>query len=167
MSHAPGHHGEALPRQSDRLPAGYIRRTSKAQATFTGKLYPVCQRPATMHKIKLTPSIMKNNMVKSIEKTNREYSAWIKELKLRYLSQRIKASVAVNTNLLEFYWSLGKDISKKQFQNTYGSGFYKKLSAPFRKYFVKEMHGKYPFPEATASTQVLVSGQQGGGQAKL
>lgn len=38
---------------------------------------------------------------------------------------------------------------------------------PFRKYFVKEMHGKYPFPEATASTQVLVSGQQGGGQAKL
>ena len=38
---------------------------------------------------------------------------------------------------------------------------------PFRKYFVKDMHGKYPFPEATASTQVLVSGQQGGGQAKL
>lgn len=38
---------------------------------------------------------------------------------------------------------------------------------PFRKYFVKDMHGKYPFPEATASTQVLVSGQQGGGSAKL
>lgn len=37
---------------------------------------------------------------------------------------------------------------------------------PFRKYFVKEMHGKYPFPEATASTQVLVSGEQGGQQAK-
>lgn len=37
---------------------------------------------------------------------------------------------------------------------------------PFRRYFVKEMHGKYPFPEATATTQVLVSGQQGGGQAK-
>ena len=30
---------------------------------------------------------------------------------------------------------------------------------PFRKYFVKDMHGKYPFPEATATTQVLVSGQ--------
>ena len=38
---------------------------------------------------------------------------------------------------------------------------------PFRKYFVKGMHGKYPFPEATASTQVLVSGQKGGGQAKM
>ena len=36
---------------------------------------------------------------------------------------------------------------------------------PFRKYFVKDMHGKYPFPEATATTQVLVSGQKGGGQA--
>lgn len=37
---------------------------------------------------------------------------------------------------------------------------------PFRKYFVSDMHGKYPFPEATATTQVLVSGQQGGGHAK-
>lgn len=36
---------------------------------------------------------------------------------------------------------------------------------PFRKYFVKDMHGKYPFPEATASTQVLISGEQGGKQA--
>ncbi len=38
---------------------------------------------------------------------------------------------------------------------------------PFRKYFVKEMHGKYPFPEATATTQVLVSGETGGKGAKL
>ncbi len=42
---------------------------------------------------------------------------------------------------------------------------------PFRKYFVKDMHGKYPFPEATATTQVLISGQgskeSSGGQAKL
>ncbi len=37
---------------------------------------------------------------------------------------------------------------------------------PFRKYFVKEMHGKYPFPEATATTQVLVSGASGGKSAK-
>ena len=37
---------------------------------------------------------------------------------------------------------------------------------PFRKYFVSDMHGKYPFPEATATTQVLVSGQKGGSQAK-
>ena len=37
---------------------------------------------------------------------------------------------------------------------------------PFRKYFVSEMHGKFPFPEATATTQVLVSGEKGGDQAK-
>ena len=37
---------------------------------------------------------------------------------------------------------------------------------PFRKYFVKDMHGKYPFPEATATTQVLISGEKGAGQAK-
>ena len=37
---------------------------------------------------------------------------------------------------------------------------------PFRKYFVSDMHGKYPFPEATATTQVLVSGEKSGNQAK-
>lgn len=37
---------------------------------------------------------------------------------------------------------------------------------PFRKYFVKDMHGEYPFPEATATTQVLVSGEKSGSQAK-
>ena len=37
---------------------------------------------------------------------------------------------------------------------------------PFRKYFVSDKHGEYPFPEATASTQVLISGEKGGSQAK-
>ena len=37
---------------------------------------------------------------------------------------------------------------------------------PFRKYFVSDMHGKYPFPEATATTQVLISGEKSGNQAK-
>ena len=38
------------------------------------------------------------------------------------------------------------------------------MLVPFRKYFVKDMHGKYPFPEATATTEVLVSGEKGGKQ---
>ncbi len=38
---------------------------------------------------------------------------------------------------------------------------------PFRKYFVAEMHGKFPFPEATATTEVLVAGEKGGNQAKV
>ena len=41
------------------------------------------------------------------------------------------------------------------------------LLIPFRKYFVKDMHGKYPFPEATATTEVLVSGEKGGAQTKI
>lgn len=40
------------------------------------------------------------------------------------------------------------------------------LFIPFRKYFVKDKHGEFPFPEATATTQVLVQGQKGGDQAK-
>lgn len=38
---------------------------------------------------------------------------------------------------------------------------------PFRKYFVKDMHGKFPFPEATATTEILVTGEKGGAQAGL
>lgn len=38
---------------------------------------------------------------------------------------------------------------------------------PFRKYFVSDMHGKYPFPEATATTEIIVSGAKGGNQARL
>lgn len=39
--------------------------------------------------------------------------------------------------------------------------------SPFRKYFVQEMHGQFPFPEATATTEVLVAGEKGGNQAKV
>lgn len=38
---------------------------------------------------------------------------------------------------------------------------------PFRKYFVQEMHGQFPFPEATATTEVLVAGESGGDQARV
>lgn len=38
---------------------------------------------------------------------------------------------------------------------------------PFRKYFVKDMHGKFPFPEATATTEILITGEKGGKQAGI
>src|SRR5574344_3097427 len=56
------------------------------------------------------------------------YSNWVAELKQKYLQQRMKAVVAVNTSLLQFYWNLGKDISEKDLDNKYGSQFYKQLS---------------------------------------
>ena len=63
---------------------------------------------------------------------NKEYRSWVKELKQRYLSARLKASIDANRTLLEYYWSLGRDIADKQYANTYGSGFYKTLSHDLR-----------------------------------
>ena len=63
---------------------------------------------------------------------NKEYRNWVKELKQRYLSARLKASVDANRTLLEYYWSLGRDIADKQYANTYGTGFYKTLSHDLR-----------------------------------
>lgn len=56
------------------------------------------------------------------------YSQWLAALKARYLQQRMKAVVAVNSSLLQFYWNLGKDISERNLDNKYGSQFYKQLS---------------------------------------
>lgn len=61
-------------------------------------------------------------------KRDEVYSSWISELKERYQRSQIKASVAVNTQLLRFYWSLGRDIVGMQAENRYGSGFYAALS---------------------------------------
>ena len=63
---------------------------------------------------------------------------------------------------------LGLDVNFSQmFLSSLLGGFLGILFLiPFRKYFVKEMHGKYPFPEATATTQVLVSGESGGKSAR-
>lgn len=74
---------------------------------------------------------------------NKEYRSWVKELKQRYLSARLKASVDANRTLLEYYWSLGRDIASKQYANTYGSGFYKNLSRDLR----LEMPGEKGFSE--------------------
>lgn len=62
----------------------------------------------------------------------REYTSWLAELKLRYRSQQLKAAVQVNQAMLVFYWNLGKDIADHQFANTYGSGFFQKLSSDLR-----------------------------------
>ena len=66
---------------------------------------------------------------KNMNKPDHEYKSWISELKTRYKQAQIKASVAVNGELLKFYFDLWKDISEKQFTNSYGSAFYKTLSS--------------------------------------
>ena len=74
---------------------------------------------------------------------DKDYCNWVKELKQRYLSVRLKASVDANRILLEYYWSLGRDIADKQYSNTYGSAFYKTLSHDLR----MEMPGEQGFSE--------------------
>lgn len=69
---------------------------------------------------------------------NKEYRNWVKELKQRYLSARLKASVDANRTLLEYYWGVGQDIANKQYANTYGTGFYKTLSHDLRSEMPKE-----------------------------
>ncbi len=59
---------------------------------------------------------------------NSDYKEWLVELKERFYSHRLKASCATNGYLLDFYWKLGRDIDAKQYNNTYGSAFYKNLS---------------------------------------
>lgn len=57
-----------------------------------------------------------------------EYKSWVNELKKCYKRAQIKASVAVNAELLEYYWQLGEDIERKSFANIYGASFFEKLS---------------------------------------
>ena len=64
--------------------------------------------------------------------TTADYCQWIGELKMRYRATQIKAAVAVNSALIEFYWNLGKDISEKYPGEVYGSKFFEKLSADLR-----------------------------------
>lgn len=65
---------------------------------------------------------------RQILRNDKSYMTWLEELKDRYLKQRLKAMSAVSNYVLEFYWNLGKDITARQYANTYGSGFYLSLS---------------------------------------
>ena len=64
---------------------------------------------------------------------NKEYLQWISELAQRFRSSQIKAAVKVNDEMLHFYWSLGEDIVKRQFENHYGSRFYLNLSRDLKR----------------------------------
>lgn len=59
---------------------------------------------------------------------DKEYRDWIGELSNRYQSAQIKAAIAVNSEMLRFYWELGHDIVAMQTENKYGSKFFETLS---------------------------------------
>ena len=69
-----------------------------------------------------------------------EYKSWIGELKQRIRQSQIKAAVKVNTELLQLYWGLGKDIVERQKTAQWGDGFLKQLSEDLMVEF-PEMNG--------------------------
>lgn len=69
---------------------------------------------------------------------DKEYIEWLKELKARFRQSQAKAAVRVNTAMLEFYWSLGRDIIQRKAESKWGSGFFNQLSLDMRAMFPDE-----------------------------
>lgn len=74
-----------------------------------------------------------NNKIISI--TDNEYKEWLIELKHRYKQSQIKAAVKVNSELLQFYWSLGRDIVKMKSDAKWGGRFYETLAKDLKELF--------------------------------
>ena len=70
-----------------------------------------------------------------LEKPDPKYRSWIVDLKQKIQQSQIKAAIKVNTALIELYWDLGKEIASREFENSYGSGFFKQLSKDLRAEF--------------------------------
>ncbi len=64
-----------------------------------------------------------------------DYKSWIGELKLKIRSTQIKAAIAVNSTLIQFYWELGKMISEKQSQTTWGDKLLEQISKDLKDEF--------------------------------
>lgn len=60
--------------------------------------------------------------------TEQDYANWLNELRQNYRQCQIRASVKVNSEMLRFYWQLGKGIAQREKQSQWGEGFYEKLS---------------------------------------
>ena len=56
-------------------------------------------------------------------KTDKAYASWIEELSQRYRKSQIKAATHVNSEMLQFYWSLGKDIVTLRAESRWGDKF--------------------------------------------
>jgi len=77
---------------------------------------------------------------------NPEYKQWIIDIEARFRGHQIKAAVHVNTEKIEFYWGLGRDICELQVEQKYGDGVIKALSRDLRNLI----------PEATGLTPVNI-----------
>lgn len=71
--------------------------------------------------------------MKNIAVIDKDYKQWINEIRGRYRHSQIKAAVKVNSEMLQFYWLLGHDIVERKMENTYGSGFFNRLSSDLQR----------------------------------
>lgn len=55
---------------------------------------------------------------------DKEYVEWLRDVKQRFRQSQAKAAVKVNTAMLEFYWSIGRDIIQRKAESKWGSGFF-------------------------------------------
>lgn len=76
---------------------------------------------------------MKKNTDKYISKVSDDYKEWVETVSRRYRLCQIKAAVSVNRELISFYWTLGKEITEREVEKYYGSGFYELFSKDLKK----------------------------------
>jgi predicted nuclease of restriction endonuclease-like (RecB) superfamily len=70
-----------------------------------------------------------------IIKPNSKYKQWLADLKKRIRQSQLKAVVKVNSELIDLYWSMGKDIVEKQEKAKWGDGFIIQLSRDLKEEF--------------------------------
>ncbi len=80
------------------------------------------------------PTFVSRDMMTSDE----GYVQWMADIKQRFRQSQIKAAVRVNTAMLEFYWSLGRDMVELRAESKWGSGFFDQLSLDLRTAFPEE-----------------------------
>ena len=71
----------------------------------------------------------------NIIKSNSDYKQWLADLKSRIRQSQIKAAVKVNSELIDLYWYIGKDIMEKQNESKWGDGFINQLSQDLNEEF--------------------------------
>ena len=71
-------------------------------------------------------------MSKSINILDKDYAQWIQDLSRRYRQSQLKAAVSVNTEMLSFYWDLGRDIVKMKIEQRWGEKVMARLSMDLR-----------------------------------
>ena len=69
---------------------------------------------------------------------DKEYVEWLSDLKRRYKQSQLRTAVKANSEVLEYYWNLGRDIVAKEAESKWGSGFFNQLSLDMRAMFPDE-----------------------------